>query len=183
RNVFNETEGSQWNDFNAANSDGTSELDSLISSNFNLVETNSDEERFRMKLPTGVSVQLDYNLGYNFYVFSTLTFGLPRRNSLGVQRASSLAVVPRWEIKRFEVAMPVSLYQFNDPQIGLAVRLNSVIIGSDNLGWLFGSDVYGADIYVHLKYTIFRHWNCKQREKQDGMRRTGRGKSVPCPAW
>jgi hypothetical protein len=183
RNVFDETEGSQWEDFNDTNTDETYQLDSLISANFGLIEQNAAESQFKMKLPTGLSAQLDYNLGYNFYVFSTLTLGLPRKNSLGVQRASSLAVTPRWEIKRFEIAMPLSLYQFEKFQMGLACRLNSVIIGSDNLGWLFGSDVYGADVYVHVKYTIFRHWKCSPKKKKAPLRKKSKGSTIPCPSW
>jgi len=183
RNVFNETEGSQWEEFSDASSDETYELDSLITANFGLAEQNSDEEKFRMKLPTGVSAQLDYNLGNNFYLFSAITLGLPRKNSLGVQRASSISITPRWEIKRFELAMPLSFYQMEKFQLGFACRLNSVIIGSDNLGWLLGQDVYGADLYISVKYTIFRHWKCHPKDKNNTIRKVGKGKSIPCPAW
>ncbi|MFN0032369.1 MAG: DUF5723 family protein [Flavobacteriales bacterium] len=185
RNVFNQNESSEWNNYQGTSADEVSDLDSLFNNNFNLVEQNSGDGRFRMKLPTALSVQADYNLGHNFYLYGALTYGLPRMNSLGVQRASYLGVAPRWEIKRFEVSLPVSIYEWRHPQVGLMLRLNSIIIGSDNLGWfLFNQDIYGADIYINIKYTIFKHWKCKTKKgkKKPAIKR-GDHDPLPCPAW
>jgi hypothetical protein len=186
RNQFNQDQSSQWDGYAATNTNSVAGLDSMLNNNFSLVQQNSSGGKFRMKLPTGISVQADYNLGHNFYVLGMITYGLPRKNSLGVQRASYLGLAPRWEIKRLEVSLPLSLYEWKYPQVGLAVRLNSIVIGSDNLGWkIFKQDIYGADIYVSIKYTIFKHWKCKTRkDKLDkpGQKRGSR-QSVPCPTW
>jgi Family of unknown function (DUF5723) len=185
RNVFDQSEGSQWENYAGSNADDVSDLDSLINSNFQLVQRNGDEQRFLMKLPTAISAFFDYNLKHNLYVYSTATIGLPRKNSLGVQRAAYLGVVPRWEKKRIEISMPLSLYEWKYPQVGLCFRFNSLIIGSDNLGWLmFNQDIYGADIYFALKWTMFRHPKCKnKKDKPQPVRRRGSREAIPCPAW
>jgi Family of unknown function (DUF5723) len=186
RNIFNQSEGSQWENYAGSETDDVADLDSLINSNFNLVKQNGDEQKFLMKLPTAFSAFIDYNLTHHFYIYGTITAGLPRRNSLGVQRASYVGLVPRWEKKRIEIAAPLSLYEWKHPQVGLCFRFNSIIIGSDNLGWwMFNQDIYGADIYVSLKYTIFRHPKCKVKKDkpEPNIRRRGSREAVPCPAW
>ncbi|MBL7942249.1 MAG: hypothetical protein JNM00_05765 [Flavobacteriales bacterium] len=183
RNVFDETEQSEWEDYQGSAADEASDIDSLINSNFQLVERNGDESKFRMALPTAISAQLDYHLGYNFYINSMAMIGLPRKNNLGVQRASYLSVAPRYEIKRFEFALPFTMYEFRQPQIGAMIRLNSLIIGSDNLAWFLGQDIYGADVYLNLKYTIFKHWKCREPKQRKAPRNRGTGKVIPCPSW
>ena len=184
RNVFNETEQAEWNDFSGTTAEDASDLDSLFNAGFNLSQDNADEESFRMKLPTAFSAQVDYYLGKNFYLLGIATLGLPRKNHLGVQRASYLGIVPRFEIKRFEVSVPVSMYEFRTPQVGLMLRLNSIVIGSDMIGpWIFNQDAYGADIYFSIKYTIFRSWNCRERKESSERNKRGSGKHIPCPTW
>lgn len=184
-NTFDQSESSDWNNYQATTADEIGDIDSLINNNFQLMSDNSQDGRFRMKLPTAISAQLDYNLTHNFYVYGVLTYGFPRLNSLGVQRASYLGLAPRWEIKRFEVALPLSLYEWKSPQMGFAMRLNSLVIGSDNLGWfLFKQDIYGADIYFSLKYTAFKHWKCKTKTKKSKpVIRRGSKDPLPCPTW
>ncbi len=186
RNVFNQNEASEWSDFQGTTAKDVADLDSLFNNNFNLTQQNSDGgQSFKMKLPTAISVQGDYNFGHNFYLYGAVTYGLPRLNSLGVQRATYIGIAPRWEVKRWEVSAPLSLYEWKHPQVGLMFRLNSIIIGSDNLGWLFfKQDIYGADIYFNLKYTIFKHWKCKQKkDKSPSKSKRERKGALPCPAW
>lgn len=185
RNVFNQNEGSEWNDYQGTSANQVSDLDSLFNNNFNLTQQNGADGQFKMKLPTALSVQADYNLGHHFYLYGAITYGLPRLNSLGVQRASYFGLAPRWETKRFEASIPISLYEWKHPQVGFMMRLNSIIIGSDNLGWLlFNQDIYGADIYVNIKYTIFKHWKCRtKKDKSKPLLKRSSKEPLPCPAW
>ncbi len=185
RNEFSQNEGSEWRDYQATTANDIGDIDSLINSNFDLVQQNSKDGKFRMKLPTALSAQFDYNLTHNFYLYGVITYGLPRLNSLGVQRASYLGIAPRWEVKRWEFSLPVSMYEWKRPQFGFCARLNSVIIGSDNLAAiLFKKDIYGADFYFSLKYTIFKHWKCNPKEKKDkpDLKKDGHN-ALPCPTW
>jgi len=182
-NVFNETEQNDWNDFSNAQVSDPASVDALLNQGVGAARHNSDQGRFVMMLPTAFSAQFDYNLNHGFYIHNMLTAGVPWKGRLGVQRASYLAVIPRWESRWLEASLPVSLYEFRYPQLGAMLRIHSLIIGSDNLGALvFRRPVYGADIYIAVKYSMFRHWKCEPREKKRRVKRFLPG-PVPCPNW
>lgn len=142
----------------------------------------SQPSSFSMALPTALSVQFDWNFGRNFYASATWMHGFGRAKKLGVQRAGVVNVTPRFETRRFEVALPVSLYQYKYPRIGLALRFNNIIIGTDRIGpLLFNPDVYGMDLYVSLKYTIFRSKACKTRKVKSA--KVTQSTIVDCPTW
>lgn len=184
-NRFNVEEQNEWNDFSNTQLEDLSQLDSLLITGFGAVKDNADGNEFTMMLPTTLSAQVDYNLGHGFYAYGAITAGLPWLSRLGVQRASILAIAPRWESKRFEASIPITLFEFQKPLVGLALRLNSIIIGSDDLaGLIFKKDTYGADFYFNLKYTMFKHWKCNPKSKKQRIKRARNAfEPVPCPAW
>lgn len=184
-NNFSQNQSTMWEDYQGTQADDIEDIDSLINNNFQLVKENGYMTKYTMLLPTAVSAQADFNLISNFYLYGVITYGVPWLNNLGVQRSGYLGVAPRWETKRFEASLPVSLYQYKRPQVGLSMRLNSIIIGSDDLAaLLFKKDIYGADIYFSLKYTIFKHWKCGAKPKRIVYKKHfGGAPAKPCPAW
>lgn len=185
RNIFNQSEQNEWNDFAGTQIEDISDIDSLLTEGLGAAQNNSDFIPFTMMLPGAFSAQFDYNLGHGFYIYSVLNAGIPWKGRLGVQRASFLGVAPRFESKRFEFSIPVTLYEFRQPLVGMALRLNSIVIGSDDLtGILFKRDIYGADFYISLKITTFRHWKCKTKKQKKAPKVRNRGfEPVPCPSW
>jgi hypothetical protein len=135
-----------------------------------------------------VSAQFDYNFENNIYINASAIFGPRIGNS--VRRGGLLAVVPRYERKRFELSLPVSLWDFRYPQIGFQLRLNNnFIIGYDRaMPFLFRSDVYGFDIYFHLKFSVYRNPACQSGKKGNGKggskgrKKGGRG-ATDCPTY
>ncbi|MBK5285673.1 MAG: hypothetical protein JJE25_09745, partial [Bacteroidia bacterium] len=114
-------------------------------------------DKFKMALPTTVSVQLDYKFTEKIYANATWIQGLsgetPRPKA-----PSIISITPRYEISWFEVAAPLSYYQYDVFRIGLAFRLSSFIIGSDKIGSLMGiSDMSGMDFYFALKFSLFKN--------------------------
>lgn len=184
-NRFSIDEQNEWNDFGNTQIEDLSDLDSLFIEGFGAVRDNADGNNFTMMLPATISAQIDYNWGYGFYTYGSITAGLPWLSRLGVQRASNLTVVPRWEKKRFEASIPFTLFEFQKPLVGFALRLNSIIIGSDDLaGLLFNRNTFGADFYFSLKYTMFKHWKCSPKTKKTKFKRSKNAfEPVPCPAW
>jgi len=185
RNLFNQNESTQWDNFAGTEVSSLSQVDSLINSNFRTAMNNGQDGRFRMKLPTAISIQGDFRLHPQFYIFGSVLYGLPRMMSLGVQRTSSLSIVPRWETKRLEVSVPMTAYGFRKPMIGLCMRLNNVVIGSDHLGWLFGQrNLFGADFYMSVKITVFKHWKCKSiKDLSEAGTRHGTQPAKRCATW
>jgi hypothetical protein len=184
-NNFSQNQSTMWEDYQGTQADNIADIDSLINNNFELVKENGYMDKYTMLLPTAISAQADFNLISNLYLYGVITYGVPWLNQLGVQRSGYLGIAPRWESKRFEASLPLSLYQYKRPQLGLCMRLNSIIIGSDDLGaLLFKKDIYGADVYLSLKYTIFKHWKCGAKPKKMSYKRTvGGAPPPPCPAW
>ena len=120
----------------------------------------------KMSLPTVFSFQFDYNIWNNtFYLNGTIIQGIPPfTNTFGVRRANSVSITPRLETKWFDVAMPFSLYEYKQPQIGFSMRLYMLTIGTDKLLNIFiPSDLYGADIYAQLKVPLYKNPKCKDR--------------------
>ncbi len=178
---FDITEESQWQGYNGIDAEDAEELDASISDGFNLEE---GDVKFRMPLPTALSFQYDYNFENNIYLNLGYIGGLPWKNAMGVQRGSQLSITPRFEVKRFEAALPVIFHRYKYPSMGLMLRLNSVIIGTDNIGtYLFNQDVYGADIYFSVKYTIFKSWKCRKQKYKTPKHKVKRRKAKPCPSW
>ena len=127
----------------------------------------------KMSLPTFMSVQFDYNLwASRVYVNGTIIQGIPAgRRTFGVRHANSLSVTPRYESYWIELALPFSLYEYRYPQMGAAVRLGPLTVGTDKLiSWISRTDLYGADIYMHLKIPIQYNPKCRQRFKGRGGR-------------
>ncbi len=182
-NTFDEGLQSNWENFDGANPEDVNGIANLINDNFSQAE-GSDKAKLRVILPAALSVQYDYNLGYNFFLNGSWVVGVPWKNSFGLQRPSSLAFTPRFEIKRFEAALPISLYEMRSPMLGAMLRLNSIIVGTDNLGSLIGNgDKYGADFYFHIKYTLFRTWGCRKEKHRSPNRGRSNGKVIPCASW
>lgn len=184
-NRFNASEQSEWNDFTNTKIDDLSQIDSLLTAGFGAAKDNAEGNDFSMMLPATLSAQIDYNWGGGLYTYASVVAGLPWLSRMGIQRASYLTFVPRWEVKRFEASIPVTLYEFQKPLVGAAFRFNSMIIGSDDLmGILFKKDIYGASFYFSLKYTVFKHWKCNPKEKKTKQKKVARGSDpLPCPSW
>ncbi len=78
-----------------------------------------------------------------------------RFNARTVWRPAQIAVIPRYEDRFFGVMIPVSLFDYKDPRIGLAVRVYSLTLGTDRLGSLLGiSNFNGMDFYFSFRFNI-----------------------------
>jgi hypothetical protein len=143
---------------------------------------NSTATTFKAWMPTAASLQFDYNFENNFYLNMSATQRLGRATTLGVPRPNVTALSLRYERKQFEIAVPVSLYEYRYPMLGLMVRFNGIIIGTDNLGpWIIRKDLYRGDIYVHLKYSIFRNCNENSPSTRNSVDKKGQGSAGKRP--
>lgn len=124
-------------------------------------------DAFSISLPTALSVQFDYRINNKFYVNSTWVHPVIMAEA-SVVRPSQIAVTPRLETDRFGIAMPLVLYDYQYPRIGLSARFDKIIIGTDKLGSFFGlSDFTGMDFYVMVKFQFLKG-NCGRGKKGFG---------------
>ena len=68
---------------------------------------------------------------------------------------SQISFAPRYETSFLEFSMPLSIYQFKYPHIGLYARVGAIGIGSDWLSSLIGNrDFNGMDFYFNIKLQL-----------------------------
>lgn len=148
-----------------------SQVDSMFSTQFTGSSSNTRFLRsFKIATPAAVSIQFDWALDNHFFI----NFSAVQRIVLGkiaLRRMNQIALTPRYERKRFEVAIPISFYEQFKPRVGLGIRYGILTVGSDMLSPLFGfTDSYGADFYLGL--------SIKSKGKCGGESRRGKRISI-----
>jgi hypothetical protein len=114
----------------------------------------------KIALPTAISIQADYNYSGNWYVNGTIVYPLQISKS-GIIRPVIFAISPRYETRQFEASLPLSLYDFTKPRLGLSARFRGFFIGTEKLsGYFHYTDFYGIDFYAGLKFSL-RKGNCR----------------------
>jgi len=109
---------------------------------------------FDMALPHAMSLQVDFHAYKGAYANLTWINAI-KNTGPGPNANSTFAITPRYEWNYYEVAMPVSFYQYNQFRIGLALRVFGLVIGSDKIGALLKlTDLGGMDAYVALKIPL-----------------------------
>lgn len=178
-----------WENYPDAEVNSISDIDALIASQFaSDAGSMRTGTRYSASIPSAVSVQFDYNLGKNFYANATWVQGFKiGKRTTGIRR-SVIGITPRYEIKWFEASLPISLYDYRSPQVGLAFRFYNITIGSDNiLPFFVPMNVYSGNIYASLKITLFKNPACGKKSRGSKRGKNGkyksRGSAVDCPAF
>jgi hypothetical protein len=123
---------------------------------------------FYMWLPSALSIQFDYHYFKRWYVNASLIYGFDL-SPASVSRPSELSITPRYESRGFEADLPLSLYDWNKPRIGLALRYYYLTIGTEKLGEFFRiSNFTGFDLYFALHFFLDKG-NCP-KGKSKGCR-------------
>lgn len=130
-----------------------SDFDDTLRTRFSFTE---DRGEFSMNLPTALSLQADYNIWKDFYVNLTGYYALQfKNNEHKTHDISTISLAPRWDHKWFGVFVPVSYNAYRNTMVGLDLRLGPLIVGTQNIGSLLGSnDMFSADFHFLLKVPI-----------------------------
>ncbi len=114
-----------------------------------------DKTKFTGVLPTALSVKVDYNLKENFYVNLIVVQRIGLRNSFGVERSNLVTISPRYESSLFTVSLPLSLANYETPQLGLYFRVGPLALGTDHLSpFIIKRDQRAASIYIYLNIAL-----------------------------
>lgn len=155
------------------------DLDGLLGSDTVSTIFENEKQTFVTMLPSALSVQFDYYLVKNFYLNASIFQSIGLSNTLGVERGNSLYASLRYEHRYFAITLPVTLYNYSKPSIGLALRLGPLNIGTDVFTpLLLKSDIYKADIYASIHIKFRRNPACKGKKQ----RNDGSGQ-ISCPTW
>ena len=114
---------------------------------------------FKMKLPTALSFQVDFQVVEHFYLNLT-TFTAFNQKAVTTARShyySNYSVTPRYESKWFGAAMPLQYNQYGQFRVGAGLRLGILYIGTNDILGLLGlTNHFGSDFHFSLKIPIFQ---------------------------
>jgi outer membrane protein OmpA-like peptidoglycan-associated protein len=141
---------------------------------------------YKMKMPTKLSFQIDYNIWKDFYINLTPTIAFQfKKAEAKVHDWTNISLTPRWDHRWFGVSLPISYNTFyaksNQPvSVGAGVRIGPLILGTNRLATYFSKkkDVFGADIYMMLKVPIPYH-GPRDRDKDKVSDKKDKCKTVP----
>jgi hypothetical protein len=152
-----------WYDFDKVDVKDIEHFDKTMSAQFfGDSLASAADDNFTITMPTSLSLQFDYQFRPNYYINTTIIQNV-KVGEHQLHRPSVVAVTPRYESSWFEVAVPLSLQNYQRASMGLSVRLFGVTIGTDRLGGILGlNDVYGLDFYCSVKLS-FVNGTCNKK--------------------
>ncbi len=135
-------------------------VDSVMRADFNV--TQQKNVPIWACLPTALSVQAEYNLSHHFYANASAIQALTVARIVGVQRTNLLSLALRYERKNVEIAVPVTFHKYIYPQVGMAIRFRTLVLGMDNvLPMITENNTYGVNFYFNLGISMFKNPACK----------------------
>ncbi|MBL4577664.1 MAG: hypothetical protein JKX74_04275 [Flavobacteriales bacterium] len=147
-------------------SDSIADMDVLVSSElYQFPPQVQPGGQFLMRLPTALSVQVDYKVRPHVFVNATAIQRIVLPGP-GIDRANQLSVTPRFELRWLGLSMPLILYQYTRPRLGAALRIGPLWIGSDKIGsWFFPGKFSGTDFFISLRILPIKR-SKKQKKKR-----------------
>lgn len=113
-------------------------------------------KKFNILLPTALSLQYDVRIMDRVYSTLAAVVAVPLGKN-AIVRPSQIALVPRYESDHIEVSLPISLYEFAKPRIGLAARIYFLTLGTDRLFSLGKKhDYFGYDAYASIRINFMK---------------------------
>jgi len=120
----------------------------------------------KIALPTAISIQADVNIQDNWYCNGTIVYPL-QFSKAGLIRPVLFGVTPRYQTALFEVSLPVTLYDWTSPRIGISARFLGFYIGTEKIsGYFHYKDFTGIDFYAGLKLSL-QKGNCRRNTPAD----------------
>ena len=127
------------------------------------------EDKSFSTLPLTFILQGDYNFENNLYLNAQLLISVQQYNFAGAERMSTFTLTPRYELKKLTVALPISIYRYGKPGIGIYTRFWWFSFGMNNfIPLLAKKDLYNVDVYASVNIPIFHSRPCKAYETHKG---------------
>ena len=138
----------QWNNMDTIKFNGIDDFDRELNAHSSGMTVSNG---FSLFMPAAASFQFDYCLKPRWYA----NLGIVQRIPLShrqVYRANSIALVPRYETRKFEASLSANIYEYEQMYLGAALRYMFLVVGSDRLLSFIGNDVRSMDLFFGLKF-------------------------------
>lgn len=157
-----------WPDYIDTEVNDIDGLNQLLETRFESDQNHSSRRNSnKVALPSALSIQFDYDFNNGYHIGTVLQERIKRGGLYDMLRARYVGVIPRYEKEKFELALPLSVYEYERFQMGLALRYRYLSIGSDDLLDLaLDRDMYGADIYMSIRIPIYNYRSCIATRKR-----------------
>ncbi len=143
-----------WHYWNIANLsiDGIEELDSVLLSRFERLHAS---EGLTVPLPAVVSLQADWNVMDVKGLYLGLTTVHPFRMSRWAPRGfHTFTLAPRFEHKWVGAALPLTLNEMGQADVGLSMMLGPVLLGTHSLNGLFAAKTNRVHVFAAVRIPI-----------------------------
>ena len=137
----------QWNYIDTAKFNSIEDFDKQLSQHAGGLQASSS---FGMFTPAAASIQFDYCFKPRLYASLSLVQRIPFSSS-EVYRANSIALVPRFESRKFEMSLSANMYEYEHVYLGAALRYSFFVLGTDRLSSFTGSNVRSMDVFFGFK--------------------------------
>lgn len=115
-------------------------------------------DKYTISNPTRLIINVDKNLGNNFYVNGELSmnfFSTSSFTKLNTRELNLLTVTPRWETIGWGAYLPVQYNTQGQFWVGLAVKAGPLVLGFHNLGLLKNDPMLNGGGYLLLSIHPF----------------------------
>ena len=143
-----------WHYWNIASLsiDGLEELDSTLLSRFERLYAS---DGLSVPLPAVISLQADWNVMDVRGLYLGLTTVHPFRMSKWAPRGfHSFTLAPRFEHKWVGLALPLTLNEMGQGDVGLSVMLGPVLLGTNSLNGLLGAQTNRVHVFAAVRIPI-----------------------------
>ncbi len=137
-----------WNYIDTAKFTSAADFDQQLSAHSGSSQTSN---HFGIFMPAAVSMQFDYCIKPKWYANLSMVQRLPFSHK-EVFRANSIALVPRYETRKFETSISANMYEYEHVYMGVAVRYLFFVLGSDRLLSFVGYNVRSINIFFGFKF-------------------------------
>lgn len=150
-----ESDSNYWPGFDTTKFYGVAYTDSLLSQRLiGNPLASKDGEKFTIYTPAAISLQFDYSITPYLYANATIIHPLYAITP-AVRRPAQTAITLRYERRHWEIAVPVSVYEYDAVRVGIGARIGVLVIGSDNALALTGlTNSYGFDLFFGIKWPL-----------------------------
>jgi hypothetical protein len=142
------------NKFNGINS--TKDLKDTLATIFTSFEDITGN--FKISNPTRLIINVDKNLGNNFYINGDLSMNFYSTSSftkLRTRELNLITVTPRWETIGWGAYLPVQYNTQGQVWVGAAVKMGPLVIGMHNLQLLSKDPMLNGGAYLLLSIHPF----------------------------